>query len=195
MKFGTALSFAAALLLSTSFMQAEVHTDFDHQADFSKYHTYSWGNVKTDNPLNVARIKSEVDKDLQAKGWQLMPSGASTTVFATGNIKNEKEMETFYNGFGGGWGGGFGRRGFGGFGNGFGGGFGGLGNSGEATTTTNNLSVGHLILDIFDNSNHNLLFRGNASNDISNKADKNTKNIDKDIDMMFKKFPPKETAS
>ncbi len=194
MKLCTTLSFAAALLLSTSFARADVHTDFDHQADFSRYHTYSWGNVKTDNPLNVARIKSEVDQDLQAKGWQLMPSGGSTTIFVTGNIKNEQELETFYNGFGGGWGGG---RGFGGFGGGFGGGGfgGGFGGSGESTTTANNIPVGHLVLDIFDNSNHNLLFRGTANNDVSTKADKNTKNIDKDIDKMFEKFPPKEKAS
>jgi len=189
MKFRIALPIAA-VLLSTSLAQADVHTDYDHHANFSKYHTYSWGNVKTDNPLNVARIKREVDKDLQAKGWQLVPSGASTTVFATGNIKNEQELETFYNGFGGGWGGG----GFGGFGDDFGGGFGGLGNSGEATTTTNNQPVGHLVLDIFDNSSHTLLFRGNASNDVSNKSEKNTKNIDKDIDKMFEKFPPKEKS-
>ena len=194
MKFRIALS-AAAVLLSASLAQAGVNTDYDHQADFSKYHTYSWGNVKSDNPLNVTRIKSEVDKDLQAKGWQLVPSGGSTTVFATANIKNEQELETFYNGFGGG---GFGGRGFGGFGNGFGGGFGGygggLGSTGEATTTTNNVPVGHLVLDIFDNANHNLLFRGNASNDVSNKSEKNTKNIDKDIDKMLEKFPPQQKS-
>ncbi len=184
MKPFTMLSTAGALLLAATFAQAaDVRTDYDHSINFENYHTYSWGTVQTDNPLYVDRIKSAVNQDLQAKGWQMVPSGGSATVFAIGSVKNEQELETTYNNFGGGWGRGFGYRGFGG-------GFGG-GGFGEATTTTQQQPVGHLVLDIFDSSNHALLFRGMSDNDISKKSEKNVKNLDKDIDKMFKNFPPK----
>ncbi len=173
-----------ALCLSAAPMAhaADVKTDYDHSANFSQYHTYSWGDVKTSDPLYVSRIKDAVNKDLQAKGWQMVPSGGGAMVFANGSIKNEQEVETYYNNLGGGWGNGFGFRGFGG-------GFGG-GGFGEATSNTVNQPIGHLVIDVFDSSNHNLLFRGISDDNLSNKADKNTKNLDKDVDKMFKNFPP-----
>jgi hypothetical protein len=187
MKHRIMLSLAAPFLLSgTLSLAANIRTDYDHSVNFSNYRTYSWGTVKTSNPLNVSRVKAAVDKDLQANGWQLVSSGGNATVFATGNVKDEQDMETMYDGMGGGWGGGWGFGGFGGFGGGFG-----QGGFGEATTTTEDQRVGHLVLDIFDASNHQLLFRGVADNDLSNNSSKNTKNLDKDIEDLLKKFPPK----
>ncbi|RRA48502.1 DUF4136 domain-containing protein [Acidipila sp. EB88] len=180
--FALALS-ATTLCLALAAHAADVRTDYDHQASFANYHTYSWGTVKTDNPLYVDRIKSAVNADLQAKGWQMVPSGGSATIFATGSIRNEQQIETMYSGMGGGWGGGWGW-------NRFGGGFGG-GGLGEATTTTTQQPVGNLVLDIFDTANHQLLFRGISSEDLSKNADKNTRNLNKNIDKMFKNFPPK----
>jgi hypothetical protein len=114
MKHYATLSLTGALLLSGTLALANnVRTDYDHGANFSSYHTYSWGTVKTSNPLNEDRVKAAVDKDLQAKGWQLVVSGGSATVFATGNVKNEQEAETMYDGMGGGWGGGWGWGGWG----------------------------------------------------------------------------------
>jgi hypothetical protein len=183
MKHHTVLSLTAALLLSGTFSQASnVRTDYDHGANFLNHHTYSWGSVKASNPLNEDRVKAAIEKDLQAKGWQLVASGGNATVFATDNVKSEREAETMYDGIGGGWGWG----GWGGFGGGFG-----MGGFGEANTTEENQRVGHLVVDIFDVSSHHLLFRGVADDDLSNKASKNTKNLDKDVNDMFKKFPPK----
>ena len=162
---------------------ADVKTDYDHSANFANYHTYSWGQVKTSNPLYVDRVKADVDRDLQAKGWQAVPSGGAATIVATGSVKNEQELETTYDSMGGGWGGGWG---WGGFGSGFGG-----GGFGEANTTTTNQPVSHLVVDIFDSSTHKLLFRGISDNDLSNKATNNSKSLGKDIDKMFKDFPPK----
>jgi hypothetical protein len=91
-----------------------VRTDYNHQANFAQYHTYTWGNVKTSDPFYTDRIKQAVDKQLQAKGWQLVTSGASVTIFASDNLHNQKEVQTMYDGFGGGWGGGWGWGGGGG---------------------------------------------------------------------------------
>ena len=159
--------------------------DYNHQANFAQYHTYSGGNVKTADPFYVDRIKQAVDKQLQAKGWQLVSSGASVTVFASDNLHNQKEVQTMYDGLGGGWGGGWGWGGWG---------WGGLGNPGgfgDATTTTTNQPVANLVVDIFDGNSKNLLWRGLATEDLSTNANKNTKSLDTDIARMFKGFPPK----
>ncbi len=166
---------------SSSAFAANVRTDYDHSANFTQYHSYSWGQVKTADPFYEDRVRQQVDQDLQAKGWQLLPSGGQTMVFATGNITNEQEVETTYNNFGPGWGGGWG---WGGWGWGGGGGF------GQSTSMPVNQRVGNLVVDVFDSNSKHLLFRGISSADLSNKADKNTKQLDKDIDKIFSKFPP-----
>jgi hypothetical protein len=93
MKYGLHLALAGALLLGSSVVALgdNVRTDYNHQVNFSQYHTYCWGKVQTTNPFYVARIQTAVDKQLQAKGWQLVPSGGSVTVFATDNLHNQKE--------------------------------------------------------------------------------------------------------
>ena len=46
--------------LGTALAQ-QVKTDFDHQANFSQYKTYSWQTIKPANSLWDSRIKSAVD--------------------------------------------------------------------------------------------------------------------------------------
>jgi hypothetical protein len=160
-----------------------VRTDYDHTANFSQYNTYSWGKVQTSNPFYVTRIQQAVDKQLQAKGWTLAPTGGSVTVFATDSIHDQKQVQTMYDGLGGGWGGGWGWGGWG-----WGGGWGG---NEIATTSTTNQNVGNLVIDLFEGSSKKLLWRGLATEDLSSNADKNTKMVDGDINNMFKNFPPK----
>jgi hypothetical protein len=166
-----------------------VRTDYDHGANFSQYHTYSWGKVQAAEPFYVDRIKQAVDSQLQAKGWQSVASGGDVTIFATDSVRNQREVQTFYDGIGGGWGGGWGWGRWG-----WRGGWAGPGGVGEATTTTTNQPVGNLVIDIFDGKSKNLLWRGLATADLSNKAEKNTKSLDQDISKMFKDFPPKSSG-
>src|SRR5271154_3466515 len=106
---------ASAILFSSSVVALgdNVRTDYNHQANFSQYHTYCWGKVKTTDPFYADRIKQAVNQQLQSKGWQLVPSGGSVTIFASDNLHNQKETQTMYDGFGGGWGVGWGWGGWG----------------------------------------------------------------------------------
>jgi hypothetical protein len=173
---------ALSLVLALPVAADSVKSDYSHSADFAQLHTYSWGNVKTANPLYVERVRRAVDAALQSKGWQLVSNGGDTTVFANGEIRNEQQLETMYNSMGPGWGGGWGWRGWG---------WGGGGGFGTATTTTSVQQVGNLVIDIFTVSNKNLIWRGIIERDISDKAEKNIKGVDKDIEKLFKDFPPK----
>ena len=55
------------MLLGSAFGQ-HIQTDFDHQANFSQYKTYSWQEIKPANSLWDSRIKNAVDARLSAKG-------------------------------------------------------------------------------------------------------------------------------
>jgi hypothetical protein len=159
--------------LGTAFAQ-QVKTDFDHQANFSQYKTYSWQEIKPANSLWDARIKSAVDAQLAAKGWTQVASGGDVAVVAIKTSQTQRSLQTFYDGFGGGWG----WRRFGG------GGF------GEATTTEQDYKEGTLVIDLYDAKNKQLIWRGSAEDMLSSKAEKNEKNLEKGVAKMFKKFPP-----
>ena len=152
----------------------QVKTDYDRSANFGQYKTYSWAQVKTKDALDVDRIKTAVDGALAAKGWTRVDSGGDVSIVAMEITRNEQTLNTFYDGFGGGWG----WRRFGG------GGF------GEATTTTDTYKVGTVVVDLFDTKTKQLIWRGSSSDTLSNNSDKNIKNLDKGVEKMFKKFPP-----
>jgi len=159
------------VLTAASFAQ-QVKTDYDHKANFGQYRTFSWEKVQTQDPLLVNRIKDAVNGALTAKGWTKVESGGDVCILAMEITQNQQTLNTFYDGFGGGW-----RwRGLGGF--------------GEATTTTETYQVGSLVVDLFDAKTKTLIWRGSSSDTLSNNADKNTKNLDKGVQKMFAHFPP-----
>jgi hypothetical protein len=165
----TALLFLVAL---GSALAQQVKTDFDHQANFSQYKTYSWQTVKDRDPLWDSRIKSAVDAQLAAKGWTKVESGGDVAIVAIATSHTERTLQTFYDGMGGGW-----RwRGFGGM--------------GEATTTEQDYKEGTLVVDMYDAKTKQLIWRGSSEDTVSNNAQKNEKNLDKGVAKMFKKFPP-----
>ena len=159
-------------MLGAAFAQ-HVQTDFDHKANFSQYKTYSWQEIKPANSLWDARIKNVVDAQLAAKGWTQVDSGGDVAVVAVKTSKTQRTLQTFYDGFGGGWG----WRRFGG------GGF------GDATTTEQDYKVGTLVIDLYDAKTKQLIWRGSARDTLSDKATQNEKNLDKGVAKMFKKFP------
>jgi hypothetical protein len=162
------------ILFASTVSAQQVKTDYDRSANFGRYKTYSWEQVKTKDALDVDRVKSAVNAALAAKGWSQVDSGGDVSIIAVETTQNQQSLNTFYDGFGGSWG----WRRFGG------GGF------GEATTTTETYKVGTLVVDLFDTKTKQLLWRGTSSDTLSNNSDKNIKNLDKGVEKMFKQFPP-----
>jgi Domain of unknown function (DUF4136) len=164
------LSIAMFFVFTAASFAQHVKTDYDHGANFSQYKTYSWEKVQTKDPLLVDRIKDAVNGALTAKGWAQVGSDGDVSIVAMEITQNQQTLNTFYDGFGGGW------R--------WGGGF------GDATTTTETYKVGTLVVDLFDTKTKNLVWRGSSSDTLSNNPDKNTKNLDKGVQKMFAHFPP-----
>jgi hypothetical protein len=127
--------------------------------------------VEAGNSLWQDRIQQDVENQLAMKGWERVPAGGDAAISAIGSVHNEQQLETFYNGLGGGW-----------FWRGFGDGF--------ATTTVQNVAVGNLVVDIFDARTKKLIWRGTAERALSGDPEKNQKKLQDEVEDMFHKFPP-----
>jgi Domain of unknown function (DUF4136) len=170
MKFRKMLAvplFVAAL--ATALFADHVAVDYDHAANFNQVKTYSWSKVHTANSIWNDRVKGAVDKELAAKGWTQVPSGGDVALLAVEKTSIHQQYDTFYDGFGG-W------RWTG---------------MGESTTTVDNYKVGTLIVSMFEGNSKQLIWRGTSTSDLSGNPEKNTKKLDKDVQKMFKNFPPK----
>ena len=129
--------------------------------------------VQAGDSLWQDRIVSDVDSQLAAKGWTKVESGGDACVAAIRTTHDQRTLETFYNGFGGGW-----RwRGFG---------------DGMATTSVDVTKMGKLVVDLFDVKTKKLIWRASFDDSLSNNSAKNEKKLQKDVADMFKHFPPKQ---
>jgi hypothetical protein len=169
---------AALVFASAAVFAQDVKTDFDKSANFGAIKTFdvkigtSWNNQ-----ISEKRITDEITQTLTEKGWQKVDANPDAVVVLHGATEKQKSLNTFYSGMGGY--GGYGWRGWGG----------GMG-MGTATTTTSEYLIGTLVVDIFDAKSKQLMFRGTASDEISDKPEKNIKKVEKASNKMFKDFPP-----
>ena len=172
------LAVAAAFTLAGPMAFAQdVKVDFDKDANFGAIKTFAVKiGTSWDNPLSEKRVTAEIEQALTEKGWTKADEAkADGIVVLHGATAVKKDLNTFYSG---GYGG-YGWRGMGG-----------MGMGGTAHTTVNEYNVGTLVVDIFDAKSKNLLFRGTASDELSDKPDKNAKKLAKASDKLFKNFPP-----
>jgi len=168
------LGLALMMMVANITFAQKVTTDYNKSADFAPYKTFMWiKEPKTTNPLLRQRVIDDVNAALAAKGLTLVTSGADLCIAAHAATKQERTLNTFYNGFGGGW------R--------WGGGF------GSATTTTSTYEVGTLVVDIFDATSKEAIWRGTSSKTLSGNPEKNAENLNKAVVKMFEKFPPRTT--
>jgi hypothetical protein len=177
MKIRTLAVAAAFSVVGASAFAQDVKVDYDHDANFTHVKTFvakigtSWNN-----PISEKRVQTEIEQSLVEKGWTKTDADkADAIVVLHGATQVKKDLNTFYSG--GGYGG-YGWRGYGAAG------------MGTSTTTVNEYLVGTLVVDIFDAKSKQLLFRGTAQDELSDKADKNAKKLAKASDKMFKDFPP-----
>lgn len=164
---------AVSLVTAAAGFAQNVQTDFDHQANFAQYKTYSWQEIRPSASLWDSRIKNAVNAQLDAKGLTQVAEDGDIAIVAIKTSKTQRTLQTFYDDdFGGGWG----WRGFGGF--------------GESTTSEQDYKEGTLVVDMYDGKTKQLIWRGSTESVLSDKAEKNEKTLDKGVDKMFKNFPP-----
>jgi hypothetical protein len=162
----------------------DVRYNFDKNADFAKYKTYKWVEIKgadRPNQLVQKQITDALDAELAKKGLTKTDGeNADLYIAYQTAIGTEKEF-TSYNtgwGYGPGWGGGW---------------YGGMGST-MSTTSTTTIYVGQLDVDMYDAAKKEMVWRGTASKTIDPKAkpEKQQKNLAKAVAKLLKNYPPKQ---
>lgn len=149
----------------------KVEIDFDQSADFTKYKTYAW--IESQNPapsdLSHRRIIAAIDERLAPKGLKKSPSNPDLFVVYNAGIKEQVSVQGYsYGYYPYRWGGGTVRL--------------------DQVVTLQ----ATLVVDLVDAQKQELVWRGIASDTLSDKPEKNQKKLQKAMNKMFKKFPPKQ---
>src|ERR1700757_1281153 len=76
------LTSVVVFILTAASLAQQVKTDYDRDANFSKYKTFSFEKIQTKDPLLVDRIKSAVSASLTAKGLSQVDSGGDISIVA-----------------------------------------------------------------------------------------------------------------
>jgi len=173
---------AILLLIVTASSAQDVRYNFDKSTDFARFKTYKWVQLKDAAKLDDLldkQIKQAFDAELSKKGLTKTDTApADLYVGYQAGVGTEKQF-TSYNsgwGYGPGW---------------YGGGWYG-GSGGMTTGQTSTIYVGQLAIDMYDSTNHDLVWRGLASKTIDPKAkpEKQQKNLAKAVAKLLKNYPP-----
>lgn len=173
------LVFLVAVMAGCS--SVNISSDFDKQADFSKYKTYVFSEEALKLPvgdLNRDRILKAVEAELTAKGFS---KSDSPDVIVDLNVKAEQKMDATATSTGPGYYGGPWRYGYGG---------------GFSTTQINynEYIEGTLFVNMVDKSTEKIVWQGRGTKTLDEDADadKREKNINYAVKQIFTKYPPKK---
>jgi hypothetical protein len=156
------------LFLTVAVARADkVTADYDHSVNFYKYKTFMWiGEPDSNVAFMKDRIMAAVNAQLTVRGLRLVSDGADLAIGANLATEEKHTWETYYSGSGWGWG------------------------DGWATTTEKTYLVGTLTVDLFDAQTKKLVWQGVATDTLSRKPEKRWKDTDKEVEKMFRYFPP-----
>ena len=172
------------IIFVTSLNAQEVHYNYDRSASFATYKTYQWvdlpgpGGAVSDQLIDQS-IKRAVDEELAQKGLTKVKTGADLQVAYHAIVREETGINLSAFGAGSGpWGA-------------WGGGWGGFG-SGTVTGQTSTIPVGTLIIDLYDPTRKQLVWRGDGTKtiDLKKDPDKNYRDLQKAMTKLFKNYPP-----
>jgi hypothetical protein len=167
-----ALATAVMLLLGAGAWAQDVRSNYLPGTNFAKYKTYKWVSIEGGshpNQIVDAEIKQSVDSQLASKGLTKTDSdNADLYVGYQISVDQEKQWNAY------GMGGGF--R------------FGGM-----ASAQSSTISIGTLVLDMYDRSVKQLVWTGNVTKtlDPSKSQEKNQQNLNKAMQKLLKNYPPK----
>ena len=168
--FSSALVVALLFVTAGTLTAQDVHYNFMPKTDFSKYHTYKWVNVGDAHPDQItdAEIKQSVDSQLASKGLTTTDSDKADLYIGYQTAVNQ---ETQWNAWG--------SRSFG---------------MGTGSWTSSKISIGTLVLDMYDPATKQLVWTGQATKTIDpgSNPEKNMKNVNSAIAKLLKNYPPKQ---
>lgn len=168
--FSPALVAAVMLVTAGALAAQDVRYNSMPGADFSKYHTYKWVNAGRAHPDQImdAEIKQAIDSQLTTKGMTKTDDDKADLYIAYQTAFNQETQWDVS-----------GSRAFG---------------MASGSWTSSTISVGTLVLDMYDPGRKQLVWTGSATNtiDTSSNQEKHMKKLDKAMAKLLKNYPPKQ---
>lgn len=181
MKPLTCLIAGACALTLTACSSVKIQTDFDPQADFSRYETYDWmpqaGDIRvsnnlTSNDLLDSRIRRAVDAQLSEMGYRKTSSNPDFHVAYHVAIEGKLDVQTVnrHYGYGYGW----------------------YGRVVTQDTYVREYEEGTFVLDIIDAGANQLAWRGAAQGEVRRNTDpeEREQRVREVVAMVLERFPP-----
>lgn len=181
------LSLVLSALFVSILASAQVTSDFDKEADFTKYKLYNFagwvdGSDKILNELDKKRILDAFGAEFDKRGMTHVDEEGDITVtlFIVLDQKTSKSAYTNYTG-GMGYGG---RMGYG---------YGAYGMGGSSTTTIEEYDYvdGTMIIDIYDNTTKKLVWQAIWKSEVNDNPKKRDKRVPKNVKKLMKTYPVK----
>jgi len=167
MKTKFALCALLLCIASTIAVGQQVSVNYDHNANFTQYHTYAWGSNNKNQIQNsiLAQVaQQDIEAAMQQKGFQKVPESQNPDIILTAS-GGERE-QTSYNAWG--------MRGIGG-------GMGGISPQDNVEAT--------MVVSLYDAKAQSLIWRGIAQNTLNNNGNKNQEMVQKAVNKMYKQWP------
>jgi hypothetical protein len=174
-----ATALAMLLVLAACATAPAVQTEHDPAVDFARYHTYSWREKPSGGTaMSMQRIVGDIDAQLAAKGWRLVPDGGDVVLAAHVATHQAYRLDSFYdtpmwNGWG--W---------------YGPWRWGPPSIGYQRARTTSYTVGTLIVDMFDAGTKRAVWSAMAESSVPSKPEQVNAKIDQAVAKMFAGFPP-----
>jgi hypothetical protein len=153
--------------MTVAVLGQQVSVNFNHDVDFSQFHTYAWGsnNANAIKDSILAQVAhQDINSAMQSKGFTMVQENQNPDLLLTAN--GGMREQTSWNAWGmRGWGGGMG-----------------------SITPEQNVE-GTMIVDLFNAKSQELVWRGIAENTLNDKGSKNQEMVRKAVDKMFKQWP------
>ncbi len=153
--------------LASACSTVRISTDFDPSADFSRYRTFAFAPIKGVDEITAGRIQTAISKALEGRGLQPASGAPDVRVWVHGRMSREKVITTVGGGWWHGWGGGM------------------------RTSTVQNVPVGTLIVGLHDVSAGKLVWRGTATDTVTQTTGPEKQaQLDDAMAKMFAGYPP-----
>jgi hypothetical protein len=157
----------ALCVVSSAAMAQQVSVNYNHNANFSQYHTYAWGS-NNKNQIQNSILAQVAQQDIEAamaqKGFQKVEESANPDLVLTAS-GGERE-QTSYNAWG--------MRGIGG---------------GMGSITPQQNVEATMVVSLYDVKAKELIWRGIAQDTLNNNGNKNQKEVQNAVNKMFKQWP------
>jgi hypothetical protein len=167
-----------AAVAGAPLMAQTVTIDYDHTINFNKFRTYTWDKVYATDPNVEQRVVAAVNRDLAGRYMTEVSGSGDVTITAIDATQGKEEFSSFYGGLGDlNWQRGWGSGGF-------------L----DSASSVQDIPVDTLVVDMYDTKTHKLLWRGTVTEPAAKTTDKNDQLMDKAVNELFNKYPPKSSS-